>query len=171
MKAYSRCQFQERQSKAGSWLPVASFLLVTTGIWPPLQANGEVKHLRTELVRKAAKYIGTPYLYGGVTPKGFDCSGFINYIYGPHIKNLPRRTQDFVRYGRKVAFNKLRPGDLLLFSTIPGSAQITHISLYVGKGFVIHAISDGPKTGIQISDANRGYWNKCLRYARRILPD
>lgn len=127
--------------------------------------------LRSTVVSNAMKYINTPYKYGGITPAGFDCSGFINFLYGPYVSNLPRRSQDFVRYGKKVDYKDLKPGDLLLFATTPGSDKITHVSLYIGKGKVIHAISDGKLTGIQISDASQGYWNKALRYARRILPD
>ncbi len=96
------------------------------------------------IVEYAKKFIGTPYVWGGTTPSGFDCSGFVQYVYRNAAGiNLPRTDVDQIKAGTPVSRNDLQPGDLI--SPHPG-----HIGIYIGNGKMIHS----PQTGdvVKISD-------------------
>jgi len=88
-------------------------------------------------VRIARRYLGTPYSYGGASPGGFDCSGFVMYVYGKLGVALPHHAASQYALGRAVAYSALRPGDLVFFS------GLGHVGLYVGKGRFI----DAPQSG------------------------
>ena len=86
--------------------------------------------------------MGVPYVWGGTTPRGFDCSGFVQYVYAQRGIYLPRTTYEQVNVGRRVSRSQLRPGDLCHF---PG-----HVGIYIGDGMMIHA----PKPGDVVSIAS-----------------
>jgi RHS repeat-associated protein len=120
---------------------------------------------RGNLVREARKYLGVPYLWGGKSPSGFDCSGLVTWAYdhAPGVGvSLPGRSQDQAGYGIPVK-DKLQPGDLLLFNT---SSTNSHIGIYVGNGQFIHA----PHTGdvVKISSFS-GWYQQHFDGARRII--
>ncbi|MBO4897042.1 MAG: C40 family peptidase [Clostridia bacterium] len=104
----------------------------------------------------AKNYLGVPYVYGGTTPGGFDCSGFVQYVYANFGINLPRVTYDQMNVGVPVSCDSLQVGDLLFFR---GGG---HVGIYAGNGTYIHA----PRTGrtVSIDPLNRDVY--C---ARRIL--
>ena len=87
-------------------------------------------------VAEAKKYLGVPYKWGGTTPKGFDCSGLVQYCYKKVGVSLPRTTYDQINRGKAVSQKDLKVGDLVFPHT-------GHVGLYVGDGKIIHA----PKTG------------------------
>lgn len=90
-----------------------------------------------KIVNDAKKYLGVQYVWGGSSPSGFDCSGFVQYVYKETLGiQLPRTTYDQVNCGRAVSQSELKPGDLVF----PHSG---HVQIYVGNGQVIHA----PQTG------------------------
>ncbi len=67
------------------------------------------------IISKARTLIGTPYRMGGISPSGFDCSGFISYLYKPHVPGLPRVSRDMAKTGSPVSRKGLIPGDLIFF--------------------------------------------------------
>ena len=106
------------------------------------------------LIATAKKYIGTPYQFGGTTPKGFDCSGYIQYIFAAHGIGVPRLADEQYRLGEKTVSKKqLVPGDLVFFNTY--GSGISHIGLYLGDGQFIHASSS---KGIRIDALSNEYW-------------
>lgn len=114
-----------------------------------------------EAVRIAKSYIGVPYVYGGTTPNGFDCSGFVQYVYRQMGISINRVAADQARNGVYVAKEDLQPGDLVFFAK-PGRT-IHHVGMYVGNGQYIHA----PYTGRTITIEN--LTRKDYYTARRIV--
>ncbi len=84
----------------------------------------------------AAKYVGTPYAWGGTTPRGFDCSGYTRYVYGKLGKKLPHSSAAQFRTVRKVG-KKVQLGDLVFFHT--GGGHVDHVGIYAGDGLMWHA--------------------------------
>lgn len=91
-------------------------------------------------VKDVAKYLGTPYVWGGATPDGFDCSGLMIYAAHEIGVRLPRVSQDQSRLGTLVKFDKLEVGDLLFWGSV-GTAH--HVAVYIGDGLYIHAPQPG----------------------------
>ncbi|WP_246517163.1 C40 family peptidase [Clostridium aciditolerans] len=105
----------------------------------------------SDVVSYAYNFLGTPYLWGGTSPSGFDCSGFTQYVYAHFGVGLGRTTYEQINDGSPVSRDQLQPGDLVLFGS---SSNPHHIGIYVGNGMYIHA----PHTGdvVKVSPLNRG---------------
>lgn len=118
------------------------------------------------VVQIAKQFLGLPYVYGGSTPSGFDCSGFTSYVYKQLGYTLHRVSADQINNGVPVSKSELQPGDLLLFKK-QGAERIHHVGIYVGDGMMIHS----PHTGDVIKYASivNGYYNDCYYAARRIV--
>lgn len=102
--------------------------------------GGAVNPSNDKIIAYASNFLGTPYVWGGTTPSGFDCSGFVQYVYRYFGISLGRTTYDQVDEGVAVSRNQLQPGDLVFF----GSASAPHhVGIYVGNNSYIHA----PQTG------------------------
>ena len=116
------------------------------------------------IVQEAKKYMGVPYVFGGATPAGFDCSGYIQYIFRKAGHELPR-TADYQFFkGTIVGRSNLREGDVVFFETYePGPS---HNGIYVGNGQFIHASSS---RGIMISRLEESYWASRYLGARRMI--
>ena len=116
---------------------------------------------------RALSLVGTPYVYGGESPQtGFDCSGFVRFIYRDALgKQLARTAQAQSQVGALLRRREnLRLGDLVFFSD---GNTIFHVGLYVGEGRFVHA----PRTGknVQLSSLSSGYWVEHFAHARRVL--
>ncbi len=121
------------------------------------------------VIAEAESLLGTPYRYGGTTPAGFDCSGFITYLYKKYVPGLPRVSRDMASFGLKIRKKDLMPGDLVFFATGRAADVITHVALYAGDGVIIHSVSAGPETGVIATDINTLYWKRRYAGAVRIL--
>jgi cell wall-associated NlpC family hydrolase len=118
---------------------------------------------RSRIVRTAQHYLGAPYRYGGDTPRGFDCSGFVKYVYQRNGINLPRSVPGQYEAGRHIGRSQARQGDLVFFRT-SRSRRLSHVGIYLGNNRFIHA----PRTGKRVSYAkmDEPYWKK--RYAGAV---
>jgi cell wall-associated NlpC family hydrolase len=127
-------------------------------------------NLRDSLVTVARAQLGTRYVLGGTTPKGFDCSGLVRYVMGSLKVELPRTAAQQARIGDEVSTDpsRLRPGDLLTFGR-RGRSGVSHIGIYVGQGRYIHASSVAGR--VIESDLNRtgSPLIKAWRGVRRIV--
>ena len=110
------------------------------------------------VLNTADQYVGVRYVWGGSTPKGFDCSGFTKYVFAKNGVSLPRTSREQARVGDGVPldFGEMRAGDLLLFAE-PGEA-ISHVAIYVGSGRIIHASSAMGGVNYLDLDGSRGAW-------------
>jgi len=93
------------------------------------------------LVGVASQFIGSPYRYGGMTPRGFDCSGLVHYTHDLIGREVPRTAREQSRAARSVDVDDLEPGDLVFFRI--SSRKVDHVGIYAGDGRFIHAPSTG----------------------------
>lgn len=119
------------------------------------------------LIAKAKNFIGLPYRFGGTSPtSGFDCSGFMQYVYKQTANiNLPRTSGSMAQVGERVSRDALKPGDMVFFSL--GGGRISHVGMYIGEGRFIHSPSTGKS--ISITSLDTGYWANKFVTARRVL--
>ena len=117
------------------------------------------------IVAEAQKYIGAPYVAGGASPSGFDCSGFVYYV----LKNLglsPARTPAAQwNMGTSVSKADLQPGDIVFFVTA-SSGALSHVGIYTGSGQFLHAPNS--RSTVSYSDLTTGYWSEHYYGARRL---
>lgn len=120
-----------------------------------------------QLVETAKTYLGYSYRWGGMSPStGFDCSGFVNYVYDQYGYDLDRTAQQiYSNNGTAVTKDSLQPGDVLCFGWGPKS--ITHVGIYIGDGQMVHASTSS--TGVITSDIDSDYYTRMFVGAKRIL--
>lgn len=120
------------------------------------------RSLASSIIADAENFLGVPYLWGGTTPSGFDCSGLVQYVYRQNGIDLPRVTQDQVKVGSHVELSEVQPGDLLFWDR---GGDVYHVAIYTGNGNYIHA----PKPGDVVKVANVEHFTPSS--ARRVLPN
>jgi len=123
---------------------------------------------KQKLLEDAKYFKGGRYVWGGTTPKGFDCSGYVQYIYKKHDINLPRTAWAQSKKGEDVHLSNLQKGDLLFFLTDKKRGiPVTHVGIYTGDGKFIHAASK--KQGIIISPITHGKYADIFVSAKRVV--
>lgn len=128
---------------------------------PPAPSSEEAQ----KVLNTAAKYLGVPYLWGGTTPSGFDCSGFVQYVYRECGYSITRTTYtQWDNDGQYVSRYDLEPGDLVYFGS---TNSPSHVGLYVGDGMMIHAPSTGKN--IQYTSIDSNYYAARFIGGKRIL--
>ena len=95
-----------------------------------------------EIINTAKSFLGTPYQWGGTTPSGFDCSGFVQYVLAQNGKSIPRTSQEQFASGQAVDKSQLQAGDLVFYDW-SGGTEATHVGIYEGNGKMIHAPHSG----------------------------
>ncbi|GEN30564.1 cell wall-associated NlpC family hydrolase [Cerasibacillus quisquiliarum] len=129
---------------------------------PPSQPVATTQSRSTKIIQTAQLYIGTPYEWGGTTPNGFDCSGFLQFVYQTENIQIPRTVSEIWNFAEPISAPSI--GDLVFFETYkPGPS---HAGIYLGNGRFIHA---GSSRGVEISDINLDYWQNRFLGAKRII--
>ena len=119
-----------------------------------------------KIVATAKKYLGVPYVWGGASPSGFDCSGLVYYVFKVNGYSMYRTPEDQYRQGTYVSRNNLQPGDVVFFyNTVPGTG-ISHVGIYIGDGQFIH--SPNSRSVVSIARLDNTYWNQHYYGARRM---
>jgi cell wall-associated NlpC family hydrolase len=120
----------------------------------------------SELVMQAMGLLGVPYKRGGTSEeKGFDCSGFVRYMYEKSVGLvLPRRAEEQAKVTEEISRSELKPGDLVFFNTL--KRTFSHVGIYVGDGKFIHA--PRPGKAVRVDDMREAYWQQRFNGARRV---
>lgn len=116
----------------------------------------------SSLVEKALSLTGVPYVFGGTSRSGFDCSGFTQYVFKQFGVSLPRTAAEQFNVGSSVKRAQLQPGDLVFFTTYASGAS--HVGIYIGGGSFVHASNSGVRT-TSLSDS---YYASRYLGARRV---
>lgn len=128
---------------------------------------GNASSIGVDIVRTALDLRGTPYAFGGSDTRGFDCSGFVQFVYGRHGRGTPREVSELFRASTSLPLDRLQPGDLLFFRTTSRGAS--HVAISLGDRRFVHA----PSTGgvVRVEDLDVPYWARRLLGARRLATD
>ena len=143
---------------------VATFV-ASAACWPAARA-ADTPDANAEIVVQAVALLGVPYRWGGNDPaRGLDCSGLVRHVFKTVAAlDLPRRSEQIGRLGRRIARADLQAGDLLFFNTLghPNS----HVAVYVGDGRFVHA--PGRKGQVRVDGLDDRYWSGRFNGARRL---
>ncbi len=127
------------------------------------------------LVLTAQQFLGTPYLWGGKSPKGWDCSGFTQVLYKMHGYTLPRDSYQQAEQGQTISIEEAKAGDLAFFQRKPeGDGRVVHVGILLGNGKIIHAdgkvrINRIDETGLYRDDL--GKYSHYLKLVKRLPED
>lgn len=151
--------------------PFMCFFLIAasfTNGFPPLQhfpaAIADNSNFEERLRKIINPLSGVPYRYGGTSVKGFDCSGFSQYVYKKLDIDLPRASYQQYEVGKKVTIKNMQVGDLIFFDT-NRDGKVNHLGIYLGNNKMAHA---GVKSGISIQDLGWYYKNYRVMGVRRV---
>lgn len=129
-----------------------------------IEASKQVKvekNNHSDVVQTARSLLGSPYTWGGKSPSGFDCSGFVQFVFESSGVTIPRTVRDIWNFSKLVDSPSV--GDLVFFETY--QAGPSHLGIYIGDGQFIHA---GSSRGVEVSDLNNSYWNERYLGGKRI---
>ncbi|WP_099355659.1 C40 family peptidase [Fredinandcohnia onubensis] len=126
-----------------------------------------------KIINTGLKHLGKPYVFNAPSfqTESFDCSSFIQYIFGVHGILLPRNSRQQFRFGERIPFQNIKKGDLLFFTTkkrkkLKGIERIGHIAIYIGDDKILHAVRPDKEVKISIlSD----YWKSVYLAAKRVI--
>jgi peptidoglycan endopeptidase LytE len=121
--------------------------------------------LARDIVNTALTLVGTPYRNGGSDPSGFDCSGFVQYVFSRYGISLPRSVVTQSLAGREVEPASIRAGDLVFFWT--SGRKASHVGIALGDGRFVHAPSS--RGAVRVESLAGAYWDPRLAGARRVI--
>ncbi|MBT2734371.1 C40 family peptidase [Bacillus sp. ISL-7] len=137
--------------------------IILSSLFTTMGDKAEAAYYHTKAISVAKSNLGVPYRWGGLTPKGFDCSGLVKYSYGKAGKVLPRTAADmYYKQGYRVS--SLQTGDLMFFAPNKASRP-THVAIYIGGGKMIQAASS---KGVSIAYTSNSYWKPRYIGAKRL---
>jgi cell wall-associated NlpC family hydrolase len=119
--------------------------------------------LATQLTRSALRFLGVPYVFGGTSSNGFDCSGYVQHVFALLGINLPRTADAQYDEGHRIV-GGMKPGDLVFFQTYAAGAS--HVGIYIGNGKFVHASSSH---GVMVSSLSDSYWHARFIGAKRFI--
>jgi len=148
--------------QAGFFLSIIFLILMSSCGTAKRAASTRV--IKSKLETQYQQYKGVKYKYGGTDKRGFDCSGFTQTVYNNAFQiQLPRKTKEIAKQGKKVSKNGLKAGDLVFFRP---SRRYRHVGIYMGNNIFMHSSTS---KGIIKSKLGNVYWKKKYRFAKRIL--
>jgi cell wall-associated NlpC family hydrolase len=126
----------------------------------PRQADraSDVGGVAGKIVRLAQSFVGTPYKWGGTSPSGFDCSGFVQYVFRKVGINLPRVSYQQANAGTRIGLGKLQAGDLVAWDNSTRNNGADHIAIYIGGGMIAEAPRPGVPLRVRKLGTNEGAW-------------
>ena len=128
--------------------------------------SGSTTSAGEAIVGKAKQYLGVPYVYGGASPSGFDCSGFTQYVFAACGYTINRTATWQLENGYAVSRSELKAGDLVFFEgTYTVDAPVSHVGIYIGGGDFIHSSN----SGVSIDSLDSNYYNNHYACARRVV--
>jgi cell wall-associated NlpC family hydrolase len=137
---------------------IDTFYLVSPGDYAVARTGTEGPFLREEIIKTARSFIGVPYLWGGTdADSGFDCSGLTMTVYQLNGLDLPRTSLEQLDTGQPVDRGRLSKGDLVFFQTL-GDGKVSHVGIYAGDGYFIHAPGKGKL--IRLDSLSREYYQR-----------
>ncbi|MBW8350300.1 C40 family peptidase [Bacillus sp. IITD106] len=149
-----------------SLLSLLALVMFAVIAFQPDAASAAVKKpSASAIVNQGKKYLGVKYVYGGASPKGFDCSGFTSYTFKQQGMAIPRSAAEQYKKGKAVSKNNLKAGDLVFFKT-SSTKKVSHVGIYIGSGKFIHSAGKG----VAITSINDPYyWKSRYVGAKRVL--
>ena len=148
--------------KADGLIGPATYTALLGKEMPDITHNAS--YLANSIIASSMNYIGVPYVFGGTSPYGFDCSGYVQYVFAKAGISIPRTADVQYEFGTPISTTDLVPGDLVFFSTYTYGAS--HVGIYLGDNKFIHASSSN---GVTISSLGQAYYSSRYIGARRIL--
>ncbi|MBR0061100.1 MAG: C40 family peptidase [Selenomonadaceae bacterium] len=156
-------EFQKSQGiKADGLIGPATYSALLGKDMPDISLSSN--YISHRIINNAMDYIGVPYVFGGTSPYGFDCSGYVQYVFANAGISLPRTADVQYEVGTPISTTELVAGDLVFFSTYTWGAS--HVGIYLGDNNFIHASSS---RGISVDSLGSSYWSSHYIGARRIL--
>lgn len=145
------------------------FMVPVYSLQIPAMSAEESLVARNKMIEYSKQFVGVPYVYGGTDKNGMDCSGLIFTVARESIGvQLPRTTSALYAALRIINDNEKEPGDIVFFKTVGN--RISHAGLYMGNDQFIHAVSDGPNTGVIVSSLKENYWKNAYAGVGQFLP-
>lgn len=135
-------------SDSGQGAPAATVSALTPG-------GGTA--LRDKIISLGMQYLGTPYVWGGTSPGGFDCSGLMQYIFGKNGVKLPRVSYQQADTGHRVALSALQPGDMVAWDDSSRNNGADHIAIYIGNGQILEAPHTGADVRVRTLTPGKGF--------------